>query len=107
MGSDRNPYGYRCVVATREKKAMLSLRITVLFTLHTLLNAIICCLQLNTRGCRGCNPEGGLLVIDAVGLTVYVSCCNARISFHTAYSNGLSTRTLFFNCPSIIHLPSM
>ena len=45
----------------------------VLFTLHALLNAIIRCLQLNTGRCRGCNPEGGLLVIDAVG-TVYVSC---------------------------------
>ena len=78
MGSDTNPYGYRCAVATREKTAILSLRIIVLFTLHALLNAIIRCLQLNTRRCRRCNPEGGLLVIDAVGLTVYVSCCNAR-----------------------------
>ena len=50
MGSDRNPYGYRCAVATREKITMLSLRIIVLFTLHTLLNAIVHCLQLNTRG---------------------------------------------------------
>src|SRR3954451_15953954 len=41
-----NPYSYRCVVATREKTTMLSLRIIVLFTLHT---AIICCLQLNTE----------------------------------------------------------
>ena len=65
---------------------MLSLRIIVLFTLHALLNAIIRCLQLNTRRCRGCNPEGGLLVIDAVGLTVYVLYCNARISFHSVYS---------------------
>ena len=55
----------------------------VLFTLHALLNAIIRCLQLNTGRCRGCNPEGGLLVIDAVGLTVYVSCCNARIYIHS------------------------
>ena len=74
MGSDTNPYGYRCAVATREKTAILSLRIIVLFTLHALLNAIIRCLQLNTGWCRGCNPEGGLLVIDAVGLTVYVFC---------------------------------
>ena len=67
MGSDTNPYGYRCAVATREKTAILSLRTIVLFTLHALLNAIIRCLQLNTGRCRGCNPEGGLLVIDAVG----------------------------------------
>src|SRR3954471_6593352 len=44
-----NPYGYRCAVATREKTTMLSLRIIVLFTLHTLLTAIICCLLLNTE----------------------------------------------------------
>jgi hypothetical protein len=40
----------------------------VLFTLHTLLKAIICCLQLNTQWLLGRHPEGGLLVIDAVGL---------------------------------------
>ena len=38
-----------------------------LFTLRTLLNAIIRCLQLNTDGEHGCQHEGGLLVIDAVG----------------------------------------
>ena len=58
----------------------------VLFTLHALLNAIIRCLQFHTGRCRGCKPEGGLLVIDAVGLTVYVSCCNARIFIHSVYS---------------------
>ena len=86
MGSDTNPYGYRCAVATREKIAILSLRTIVLFTLHALLNAIIRCLQLNTGRYRGCNPEGGLLVIEAVGLTVYVSCCNARLFIHSVYS---------------------
>src|SRR3954470_7537081 len=50
-----NPYGYRCVVATREKTAMLRLRIIILFTLHTLLTAIICCLELNTG--RGANAN--------------------------------------------------
>src|SRR4051812_21177093 len=105
MGIDRNPYDYRCVLATREKTAMLILRIIVLFTLHNLLNAIIYCLQLNTGGCRVCNHEGGLLVIDAVGLTVYVFCCNARISFHSVYSYGPSTAALFVNCPA--RLPSM
>ena len=107
MGSDRNPYGYRCTVATREKTAMFYLRIVLLFTLHTLLNAIVRCLQLNTGGCHGCNPEGGLLVIDAVGLMVYVSCCNARIYFHSVHSYGLSTEALFVNCPAVICLPSM
>ena len=99
MGSDTNPYGYRCAVATREKTAMLSLRTIVLFTLHALLNAIIRCLQLNTGRCRGCNPEGGLLVIDAVGLTVYVSCCNARIFIHSVYSWDHSTKSSVCQLP--------
>jgi hypothetical protein len=38
-----------------------------------LLKAIICCSQLNTRWSLGRHPEGGLLVIDAVGLrSMYV-----------------------------------
>ena len=49
-GSDRNIFGCRCAVATREKTIILCPREIVLFTLHTLLNAIICCLQLNTGG---------------------------------------------------------
>ena len=47
---------------------MLCLRILVLLILHALLNALVCCLQLNTeKGC-GCYLEGGLIVIDVVGL---------------------------------------
>src|SRR4051794_16470235 len=102
MGSDRNSYGYGYVVATREKTAMFYLRIVLLFTLHTLLIEIVCCLQLNTGGCRGWNPEGGLIVIDAVGLTVYVSCCNVRIYFHSVHSDGLITEALFVNSPAVV-----
>jgi hypothetical protein len=47
---------------------ILCSRTFVLFTLHTLLKAIICCLQLNTQRLLGRHPAGGLLVIDAVGL---------------------------------------
>jgi hypothetical protein len=43
-GSDRN------VVATREKITFLCPRTFALFTLSTLLNAIIYCSQLNTQG---------------------------------------------------------
>jgi hypothetical protein len=39
-----------------------------LFTLHTLLKAIICCLQLNTQWVLERHLESGLLVIDVVGL---------------------------------------
>jgi hypothetical protein len=47
--SDNNLYDCRCVVATREKTIILCSRTFVLFILHTLLKAIICCLQLNTQ----------------------------------------------------------
>ena len=107
MGSDTNPYGYRCVVATREKTAVLSLRTIVLFTLHALLNAIIRCLQLNTGWCRGCNPKGGLLVIDAVGLTVYVFCVMPAYLFIVFILKIIVQRALFVNFPSVIRLPSM
>jgi hypothetical protein len=39
-----------------------------MFTLHTLLKTVICCLQLNTQWLLGRHPDGELLVIDAVGL---------------------------------------
>jgi hypothetical protein len=47
--SDNNFYGCRYVVPTREKTTIFCSRIIVLFTLHTLLKAIICYLQLNTQ----------------------------------------------------------
>src|SRR3954464_5225979 len=106
MGSYRNPYGYRCAVATREKTAMLSLRIIVLFTLHTLLTAIICCLQLNTG--RGADANRRWIISHRCSqMAIYVFFCNARISFHTVYSNGLVQECLFFNFPSVICLPNM
>jgi hypothetical protein len=42
-----------CAVATREKTTFLCSRAYALFTLHTLLNAIICCSQLNIHGVLG------------------------------------------------------
>jgi len=53
-------------------------RIIPLFTLHTLLNAIICCLQLNTERGADANRKVDYLVTDAVGLTVCDLCCNAQ-----------------------------
>jgi hypothetical protein len=67
-GSDNNLLNCRCLVATREKTTILCSMTFVLFILHTLLKAIICCLQLNTQQLLGCHPAGGLLVIDAIGL---------------------------------------
>ena len=79
----------------------------VLFTLHALLNAIIRCLQLNTGRCRGCNPEGGLLVIDAVGLTVYVFCVMSAYLFIVFILEIIVQGALSVNCPSVIRLPSI
>ncbi len=52
-----------------------------LFTLHTLLHAIICCLQLNTGSDADADLKVDYLGIDAVGITVYVLCCNAQLDF--------------------------
>ena len=49
-GSDRNLYGCRCAVATREKKRSLVHGTSGLFTLHTFLKEVVYCLQLNTGG---------------------------------------------------------
>jgi hypothetical protein len=67
-GIDRNLQGCRCDVASREKTTILCSRTFALFTLRTLLNAVICCLQLNTQRVLKRHLESRLLVIDAVGL---------------------------------------
>jgi hypothetical protein len=77
-----------------------------LFTLHTLLNAIICCSQLNTHGCSDDIPVSGLLVIDAVGWRsmyfVVMPRVNRIVIFLTYHVYLYS-----INCPTVICLPSM
>ena len=46
-----------CVVATRGKQQSLVHGTSGLFTLHTLLKAVVCCLQLNTGGGSDDNPK--------------------------------------------------
>ena len=80
-----------------------------IFTLHTLLIAIICCLQLNTRGRHVCYLDGGLLVIDAASKrSMYL------VIMPNKYNNELVLviicivmLLLFVNCPAVICLPSM
>ena len=43
LTSDRRATGDLCAVATRDNKSVQCSRTLVLVTLHTLLNAIICC----------------------------------------------------------------
>ena len=50
----------------------------MLVTLHTLLNAIIYSFQLNIEWDADANRKVDYLGIDAVGLMVYVLCCNAQ-----------------------------
>jgi hypothetical protein len=77
-----------------------------LFTLRTLLNAIICYLQLNTQGVLGRFPASVFLVIDAVGLWSMYFVVMPRVNLivilmtyvHYLYS---------INCPTVICLPSM
>jgi hypothetical protein len=105
-GSDRNLFGCRCDVATREKTTLLCPRTFTLFTLCTLLKAIICCSQLNTRWLLGRHPEGGLLVIDTVGLWSMYFIVMPRVNLIVIIMTYV--RYLYsINCPTIICLPSM
>ena len=59
---------------------MLGLSILVLLTLHTMLNALVCCLQLNME--RGAMLSGRWTNSHRCSwITVYVSCCNAQLNF--------------------------
>jgi hypothetical protein len=81
-------------------------RTFALFTLRTLLNAIICCSQLNTQGVLRQFPASGFLVIDAVGWRSMYFVVMPRVNLivilmtyvHYLYS---------INCPTLICLPSM
>jgi hypothetical protein len=84
----------------------LCLRTFALFTLRTLLNAIICCSQLNTQGVLERFPASGFLVIDAVGLRSMYFVVMLRVSLIVIlvmYVHYLCS----INCPTVICLPSM
>jgi hypothetical protein len=70
-----------------------------LFTLHTLLNVIICCSQLNTCGVLGLIRHKWILIHRCSWMVVYVSCCNAQSKSH---SNPLiiCTLSLFYQFPN-------
>ena len=55
----------------------------MLITLRTILNAIICCLQLNTGRGSDDNLKVDYLGIDACWIAVYVLCRNALIKSHS------------------------
>ena len=80
---------------------MLCLRIFVLITLRTILNAIVCCLQLNTGRGSDDNLKVDFLGIDACWIAVYVLCRNALIKSHSSH------RDMYVHCYalSICQLP--
>ena len=59
---------------------MLYSRMNVLFTLSTLLNAIVCCLQLNTGRGADANLKMDYLGTDACWIAVCVLCRNAQVN---------------------------
>jgi hypothetical protein len=84
----------------------LCLRTFALFTLHTFLNAIICCSQLNTQGVLGRFPASGFLVIVAVGWRSMYFVVMPRVNLIVilmTYVHYLCS----INFPSVICLPSM
>jgi hypothetical protein len=84
----------------------MCLRTFSLFTLRTLLNDVIYCSELNTQCLLRRHSEGGLLVIDAIGLQSMYFVIMPRVNLivilmkyvHYLYS---------INFPTVICLPSM
>ena len=88
---------------------MLCLRILVLFTLCTILNAIVCCLQLNTGRGADANLKVDYLDTDACWMAVCVLCRNAQINLIVIIMICMCIvmPSLFVNCPLVICSPSM
>ena len=88
---------------------MLCLRIFVLITLRTILNAIVCCLQLNTGGGSDDNLKVDFLGIDACWIAVYVLCRNAQLNLTILIiiCMCMVMPSLFVNCPTVICSPNM
>jgi hypothetical protein len=81
-------------------------RTFALFTLHTLLNAVIRCSQLNTQGVLGRLPASGLLVIDVVGLWSIYFVVMPRVNLIVILMTYV--RYLYsINCLTVFCLPSI
>jgi hypothetical protein len=77
-----------------------------LFTLHTLLNAVICCSQLNTCGILGLIRHKWIISHRCNWMAVYVSVCNAQSKSHSDPLD-ICTLSLFYQFPNCNLLPSM
>jgi hypothetical protein len=88
------------------KTTFICSRAYALFTLHTLLNTVICCSQLNTCGVLGLIRHKWIISHRCSWMAVYVSCCNAQ-SKSRSDPLDISHCLYSVNCPTIICLPSM
>jgi hypothetical protein len=77
-----------------------------LFTLHTLLNAVIYCSQLNTCAVLRLISHKWIIRHRYSWMVVYVSCCNAQSKSHSDPLD-ISHCLYSINCPTVICLPSM
>jgi hypothetical protein len=64
-----------------------------------LLNAIICCLQLNTCGVLGLIQHKWIISHRCSWMAVYVSCCNAQSKSHSDLLD-ISCLSLFYQLPN-------
>jgi hypothetical protein len=81
------------------KKTFLCPRTYALFTLHTLLNAIIYCSQLNIQGVLGLIPREWIISHRCSWMAVYVFCCNAQSKSHSDPLD-ICTLSLFYQLPN-------
>jgi hypothetical protein len=70
-----------------------------LFTLHTLLNAIICCSQLNICEVLGLIRHKWIISHRCSWMAVYVFCCNAQSKSHSDLLD-ISCLSLFYQLPN-------
>jgi hypothetical protein len=70
-----------------------------LFTLHTFLNAIICCSQLNTCGVLGLIRHKWIISHRCSWMAVYVFCGNAQSESHSGLLD-ISRLSLFYQLPN-------
>ena len=70
-----------------------------MFTLHTLLNAVICCSQLNTCGVLRLICHKCIISHRCSWMAVYVFCCNAQSKSHSDLLD-ISCLSLFYQLPN-------
>jgi hypothetical protein len=66
---------------------------------HVLLNAVICCSQLNTYGVLGLIRHKWIISHRCSWIAVYVSCCNAQSKSRSDPLN-ICTLSLFYQLPN-------